>query len=357
MSLLPKEKWSRILVTSAYLILSGIGIYLFFGKLLSLLAPFLTAFLLGWVLYAPARKLERRTGINRKVLSFILVLTVISFVGFVLFLFANQLISEAQKLFEGLSANSGNILASAVTFLDSLGDRLPFIYEHLDREVINGTVTEVIKNLITSLSSYLAASLTLLVRRIPDISLFFVVFVIASFYFAIDYPRITESLKRMLPCRLREKTSTVTKKVKGILAGYVKAYAVILLITFAQLFVGFLMIGVNYATTLAIIISLLDMLPVVGTGTVIIPWAIISMVMGNMSLGIKLLVLFAVITVIREITEPKIIGSSIGMHPLLTLIAMYAGYRLFGLWGILLLPPIVNLTKISLTNYTPKNRI
>ncbi len=357
MGILPKEKWSRILVLSAYVLIVGAGIYLFFGKVISLLAPFLSAFFIGWLLFAPAEKLCRRTGIKRKLLSVFLVLTVIFFIGFIAFLLANQLISEAQRLFEKLSENSGNILSSAAELLDGLGNKFPFIYEHLDREVINGTVTEVIKNLITSLSSYLATILTGFVTRLPEICLFFVVFVIASFYFAIDFKNITASMARLIPHRFKSRAGSALTGIKDTFTGYIKAYSIILLVTFAQLFVGFLVLRVNYATTLAMVIALLDMLPVIGTGTVLIPWAAIAMLMGNMPLGIGLLILFGIITVTREVIEPKIIGRSIGMHPLLTLAAMYAGYRLFGLWGILLLPPLVNLAKTLFINYTPKGTI
>ncbi|MBQ4561706.1 MAG: sporulation integral membrane protein YtvI [Clostridia bacterium] len=357
MKLLPEEKWAKILVVSAYALIVGAVIHLFFGKILSLGAPFLAAFLLGVVLRRPSEKLHQRTGINKKILSFILVLTVILFIGFVAFLLANQLISESNKLFEKLSKNSENILSSAASLLDDLGKRFPFIYEYLDRDVINGTVTEVLKNLITSLSAYLASALTAVVTKLPDIALFFTVFVIASFYFSIDISNTILAIKKLIPTRLRSKTGSAINTVKGIVSGYIKAYAIILLITFAQLFVGFLVLGISYATTLAIVISLLDMLPVIGTGTVLIPWAAITMLMGNIPLGIGILILFGIITVVREVIEPKIIGSSIGMHPLLTLISMYAGYRLFGLWGILLLPAFVNLAKSLLTNYTPKNRI
>ncbi|MBR4880625.1 MAG: sporulation integral membrane protein YtvI [Clostridia bacterium] len=357
MGILPTQKWSRILVISAYALIVGAGIYLFFGKILSLLAPFLAAFFIGWLLCTPAEKLYKRTGIKRKLLSVFLVLTVIFFIGFVAFLLANQLISEAQRLFEKLSENSGNILTTAAKLIDGIGAKFPFIYEHLDREVINGTVTEVIKNLITSLSAYLASTLTAFVTRLPDICLFFVVFVIASFYFAIDFKNITASITKCIPHRFKEKAATAVMGVKDTLTGYIKTYFIILLVTFAQLFVGFLILRVNYATTLGMIIALLDMLPVIGTGTVLIPWAVISMLTGNTPLGIGLIILFGVITVVREVIEPKLIGSSIGMNPLITLIAMYAGYRLFGLWGILLLPPIVNLAKTLFNNYTPNGSI
>ena len=120
---------------------------------------------------------------------------------------------------------------------------------------------------------------------------------------------------------------------------------------------GFLILRVNYATTLALIIALLDMLPVIGTGTVLIPWGIGAIVTGRVGMGIGILVMFGIITVVREVIEPKIVGSSIGMHPLLTLVAMYTGYKLLGLWGILIFPPALDLAKTLLIDYTPKTNI
>ncbi len=357
MDILPKEKWLRILVICAYVLVIGAVVYLFLGKAVSVLAPFLAAFLLGWMLKHPAQKLHRRTGIPRKILSSVLVVTLISFIGFVIFLLANQLIAEAQRLFEGLSQNSGGILSFAASTLDGLGKKFPFIYDYLDRDVVNGTVTEVLKNLIASLSAYLATLLRSVVTGLPDICLSFVVFVIASFYFAIDPEGICRSVKKALPKKWSKRLSDLAKGLKSCLCCYLKAYAVILLITFALLFVGFLILGVSYATTLAIIIALLDMLPVIGTGTVLIPWAVISFTAGDIPRGIGLIILFGIITVTREVTEPRIIGRSIGMHPLLTLGAMYAGYSIFGLWGILALPVTVNLAKALFINYTPKDSI
>ena len=133
--------------------------------------------------------------------------------------------------------------------------------------------------------------------------------------------------------------------IKRAAAGYVKAYAMLWLITFSVLFLGFIILGVEYATTLAIVIALLDMLPVIGTGTVLIPWGIVCIAGGGYRRGIGILVLFACVTVIREIAEAKVIGRCIGMHPLLTLAAMYAGYRLLGVAGILLLPLVLNIAK------------
>lgn len=341
MSLLPKEKWAKILVISAFAILIGAAIYLFFGKLLSILLPFVLAFGIGRTLQSPIRKLRQRIKLPKAILGFLLVSIVIFFIGFVCFLFANQLVAEFQRLFEKLSRNSEGILSSVTSLLDETERKFPFIYEYLDRDVIKGSVTEVIKNSLTTLTSRLADALTAFVRGLPDIGLFFVVFVIASYYFTMDNDRISDNLSGLLPKKLKNKLSSTLKELRCACAGYIKAYAIILLITFSQLFVGFLILKINYATTLAIIIAILDMLPVIGTGTILVPWGIISLIMGDYRIGTGILVLFGIISVVREVIEPKIIGSSIGMHPLLTLVAMYVGYKLFGLWGLIILPPAV----------------
>lgn len=343
--MLPNQKWAKILIAAAYAVLVAGLVYLFFGSILSLLLPFIFAFFLGYIVQSPAESLQKRIRLPRRVIGVIIVLILIFFLGFVIFLLANQLISEVQRLFEKLSANSESIIQGASDLLGELEKKLPFIYEYLDRDVINGTVTEVVKNLITSLSTSLAGLLTAFVGKLPDIGLFFVVFVIASLYFAADFKAINTALITLVPEKLREKLSFAADRMRSTGAGYLKAYSIILLITFAELFVGFLILGVSYSTTLAIVIAVLDMLPVIGTGTVLVPWGLICLLGGKYTLGIGLLILFGVITLVREFIEPRIIGRSIGMHPLLTLAAMYAGYKLFGLVGILLLPLLVNLAK------------
>ena len=110
------------------------------------------------------------------------------------------------------------------------------------------------------------------------------------------------------------------------------------LITFVELFVGFLILQVDYAFVLAILIAFVDFLPVLGTGAILAPWGIIALLTKNYFLGIGIIVLFVVMTVIRQIIEPKIVGKSLGVHPILTLIAIYLGYKLFGIVGMIFLP-------------------
>ena len=111
-----------------------------------------------------------------------------------------------------------------------------------------------------------------------------------------------------------------------------------MLITFLEVFIGLTVLGVRYAFLIALLTAVVDLMPVLGTGTVMIPWGIIDLIAGNYFMGIGLLVLYAIITVIRQILEPKIVGKYVGLYPLLALVSMYVGLKLFGLIGLFGLP-------------------
>ena len=126
---------------------------------------------------------------------------------------------------------------------------------------------------------------------------------------------------------------------------YVKAYLMILFITFLQLLVGFLCLKIPYALTLAAIIDMIDILPVFGVGTVLVPWAALLLIQGEVYTGIGLLIVFAVIWVVRQVIEPKIVGHSIGLPPLVTLMGMYIGYKFMGFAGLFVFPLVLILFK------------
>ena len=214
MEFLPKEKWARILVLAAFVILLAVSVYLFFGRLLAILLPFVLAFILGRLLQSPLNKLNVRLKLPIKLLGFLLVTVVIFFIGFVVFLLANQLVAEVQRLFNKLSENSEAILSSGAELFSGLKNKFPFIYQYLDGDVINGTLTEVMKNTLSSLTSWLAAILTSFVKGLPDIGLFFVVFVIASYYFTMDHQRIVSSVKGLLPDKLKAPITSATSQCR-----------------------------------------------------------------------------------------------------------------------------------------------
>jgi sporulation integral membrane protein YtvI len=127
------------------------------------------------------------------------------------------------------------------------------------------------------------------------------------------------------------------------LFGYIRAQLILMTVTFTQLSIGLWIIGIKNYILLALIISFVDALPVLGTGGIMVPWAAYSFITGNLKIGISLLILYAIVLVVRNLIEPKVLGEQIGMHPLLTLVAMYAGLQILGVAG-LIIGPITVLT-------------
>ena len=139
--------------------------------------------------------------------------------------------------------------------------------------------------------------------------------------------------------------SGVLTSVGKALKSYAKAYLLIMLLTFCEVFVGLLIMRRRYAFILAFLIAVVDILPIFGAGTVIIPWAVFELITKDTRTGLGLLILYGVVTIIRQIAEPKIVGESLGIHPLATLVAMFAGLKLFGFVGVLFAPMVAIVVK------------
>lgn len=345
---LPKQKWAKILVAFCYTIIGILCLYLLFSKIFAIILPFVMALAVGRALQNPVEKLHQRLHLPSRLIGFVLTLTVILFFIFVFALITNQFISEAQGIFLHLSENADRIVQKVTGFFEGFTAELPFVFERLDRDVTVGAAGEAVNNIISNLTAGLAQLLTSAVKAIPGVILFLVVFIIASFYFSMDYCRIKEKIKKLIPQSRSEELARIKKSLRTTALKYIKAYSLILLITFAELFVGFIIIGNKYALVLALIIALLDMLPVIGTGTILLPWALTEYLTGDRREAVSLAVIFAVISIVREFIEPKIVGDCIGMHPLLTLFSMYTGYKLFGVLGLVLLPLIIMIIKNSI---------
>ncbi len=183
--------------------------------------------------------------------------------------------------------------------------------------------------------------LTLLSGFIGSMPLFLVGFtfmILSSFAIAMDYNRVTQFLMRQLPHSLRPLLLNIKNFLISCLFRLMRAYILLALITFAELSLGFWALGVKRFWQIAAITALFDMLPLFGLGAVLIPWGIFSLLCGNTAFGTAILLLFAVATVVRSITEPRVVGDSLDLHPAASLALMYFGLRAFGFVGMIAAP-------------------
>lgn len=334
------EKLQKI----SYIVISVIGggviLFLFFKHLFLLVSPFLIAWAIAFLMRAPAARLCRKIKIPVRVMRVLLSSLIATVFLGLISLGVWALISELGHLLSSLE--SGGTLRALIDrltsggifggILDSLGD----------------TVGDAFYNFLMSIASTLGTSVSSWIGAIPRVLLFIVVTVIATVYFSLDLERVNAAASRLLPRAVYNWLVTFKRGFFSIGLRYIRAYLTLMLVTFSVILVGLLFLGRRYALLLSFIIAFLDLLPVIGVSTVLVPWSLYEIVFADRTVGIGLIILLVLHELIRQFCEPKIIGENLGVHPIVTLAVIYIGYSLFGFVGLLLVPIATVLIDISL---------
>lgn len=339
--------WSKVLKKIIIFLFSILGIYLAF-KLAIFYMPFLVAFILSLLIEPIIRfsmkhlKLKRRTS---AIIVFIIVLGIL--IGFLTWgIFA--LISESSNLL-----NSISIYMEKISFLfNEIVSNVDLNKLKIPNEIIQ-TIQTSGSDLLGTVSEWIKVSLTKLlniITSIPTIAIYTVISILALYFICTDKIYMIDQLEHHFPeIWVRKLTKHIREIVKS-LGCYLKAEAILVLVSFIVCLIGlyiFKFIGLNVPFPLiaALGIAFVDALPIFGSATVMIPWAIISACDGDLTLGISLIILLAIMGIIRQFIEPKVVSGQIGIHPIFTLIAMYTGFRFIGIIGMLIGPIILIILK------------
>lgn len=179
---------------------------------------------------------------------------------------------------------------------------------------------------------------TRVAKALPNIFIFIVILILATYFMCKDTRKIRAFIKEIVPRSVLDRVVFVKNDLIKACGGYLKAQLILMGVTFVILLAGFSVLGVDTAAFVAFVVSIIDLVPVLGTGTVLIPWAIISLLSGKYFFAAGLIIIYAIVFLIRRLSEPKIVSTQIGLSPLMTLISVYAGYKLIGLSGMIFGP-------------------
>ena len=251
-----------------------------------------------------------------------------------------DLMERLPELLAGLPALADRIAARLRSFCAGCPDGLQqWVARLLDR--LEQTASEA----LGSLSSAALRLVTAMVGALPQVMLFCATTALALFFTAAAYPRLMAFLRRQLSPRRLETARGIRASLITTIGKWLRAQCVLIVITFCQLLAGLLLIRQPYALLLAVVIAFIDALPVFGTGTVLLPWAVLCCLEGNFPKGIALTALYLVIWLVRSIMEPKLMAQSAGLPPLPALMAMYVGFCAMGVAGMILGPILLLLMK------------
>lgn len=328
-----------------YLTVFTLGItliaYLFMKHVFFVILPFLIAWFVAFMIRPVAIYISHKTKINARILRPILTALIILVLFGISGLGIWALSREAWDLLSGIG--SDNSIKDIIGGVIGTGGLISGIFGEFSEYVSDG-----IYNLIMSLLSKLANGVSSVASAIPKALFFILITLISSIYFSIDLEKINGAVRRILPIRAYEMLVKMKDGFLHAFMKYVRSYALLLVITFVEMLVGLFALRAPYPVLIAILIALFDLLPVIGVGTVLIPWSVWSILVGKSGFGIGLIVLFVLHTVFRQLIEPRIVGRNLGVHPVLTLILLYAGYSLFGIVGLLFVPVFTVLFNLAL---------
>lgn len=300
--------------------------------------PFIIALVLSLII-EPIVKFFQKLKLNRG-LSVLLSL-LLSLGGFIAFsIFAiTRIVYELIRLYERLPNYYEDLYNLSAEIIQQATD----LYLQLPPEALN-IIQDVLRTVFDKATTFLSHTTTVLIdilTTLPSAAILLIVTLISTFFLTKDKYMIKDFVFRQLPPTWGTKLTSLKTDLFGALIGFLKAELIILTVTFLESFIGLTLIGIDYAFILAIVIAVFDIMPVLGTGGIYVPWAITNIVLGNYRTGIALLVLYGIITVVRYMIEPKVVGQQLGIHPVVTLISMFAGLKLIGAAGLILGPTTV----------------
>ena len=315
------------------------SIWLAVRFLLPWAAPFLVAFALAALLEAPVRAMVRH-GWKRSIASGILALTLLALTVWAVVALAAKGVGAATdfaKRVPSLMSTLGETLEGfeegALAYIAAAPEG---VSEYL--ETAMDAVGDALYSLPSVMSQWALDAVGKVAQSSPDVLLFTVTAGIGTYFSSAAFPRTVAFLAAQLPESFRQRLSGLSRDLKSSFGGFFRAQLILMAMTFFELLLAFLLLEVEGAAGIAALTALIDALPVFGTGIVLVPWALYCLLLGSYGRGIGLLISWGMVNLVRSCAQAKLLGDQIGLDPIVSLIAIYVGWRVWHVWGMLLFP-------------------
>ncbi len=331
------QKQRDFLTRFAYWAIIAVGVYLGFEYLLPISIPILLGILIARLVVWASRKLH----CPNKPVRLFLTLLIYGILALLVTLLTAQTVSLITGLIHWLPRLYENKLQP---FVILISDWFTYTVQMLDPALLNTLETlldgllSALKNMISSLSGAAVNLVSNLATGIPNFVISLLTMIFSTVFVVGDYERISDFAAKNIPDNIKKVLDNIRIYLTDTLFVVIRSYVLIMLLTFGELSILFSLFGIEHAVLKAAVIALLDILPILGTGGVMIPWAVTSLVLGYTKLGLELFLIYGIVTVVRNYVEPRIVGTQLGLHPIITLVSMFVGVRLFGLLGLFGLP-------------------
>ncbi|MFR8104710.1 MAG: sporulation integral membrane protein YtvI [Clostridia bacterium] len=339
--------WSKVLKRLTIVLLTVLGVYLAF-KLAIFYTPFLIAFIISLMIEPIIKWVMKKTKWKRKTSAILVLIVVFAIIIGLLAWGIGSLISEASDLMTSLNGyieKASIQIQDFISHIDFSKIQIPDNVTQVIQESAGdflGTVSVWIKNALNGIIN--------VVTSLPIIGIYIAVTFMSLYFICTDKIYMVDQLEHHLPATWVKTIGVHLKELIKILGGYLKAQVTLIFISFVISLIGlylfhFAGLNVEFPLLAALGIGFVDALPILGSGTVMLPWAVIAALNGDIALGIAILVLWTIMSVVRQLMEPRIVGNHIGIHPIFTLLAMYTGFKFIGILGMFVGPIVLIILK------------
>ena len=338
------EKKKAFIINFIFAIIIIGLVYFFLKRVISIFFPFVFGLVVAVILMPFIRKTSKAAKINQKICAVVFLLVFYALLVAAIMTFGDRLFNLMENLAKILPGYYQKTIEPQMTLLFSkIVDSFP---EYKDVVMkIGDNLDTTVQDIISRASSGLIGVGANFVVAFPTMLLQLVFMVISSFFFTMDYETIKFFVLRQFPEKKSRFILEIWETIRIMVWKILKCYIFLMVVTFLELYIGFSILRISMPMLLAFLVAIVDILPVLGTGTVLIPWGIISCIIGNTRLGVGILLLYLIITVVRQVLEPKVIGKQVGLHPIITLICIFAGAKFLGVLGIFLFPVVATVIK------------
>lgn len=345
-----------------FIFLAGIIVlFMFLPNILTIIMPFLVAYLISSILYPFVSRINERNKKWSSLTTLIILLIFISFVSLLIYGLGSFLVS----LLTQLGNSMPGIIDSTVAFLSMVTEAIDQIELNIPiLKNVNLDLAQILSDTLQSLGTYVGQASTTIVSKIiqfvsflPGILVFLIITLVSSFYMIKDRKMISAFIE---PYRNRVTENKwyieIKSKIFKVVWGYLRAQLILMSITFVIASIGLTFLGIKNSILIALGVALVDALPMFGPATVYVPWIIANIIVGQYTIGIGLGVIYLISTLTRQMMEPKIVSTQIGLYPLITLFSMYTGLKLIGVFGLILGPVTAIICRSILTIYTDNHK-
>ncbi len=360
----PMEKKKKFIINTFYYLILALFVYLGIRFAVPVVMPFIIAFVVAMLLRRPTRWFAIKLRLSEKLVAiFMVILFYLAFLLLILFS-GNRIFS----LIGGAVMKMPSIyIEDILPLLNNIFLRLDTVFDSMDESLLNQLeqsyfqMTQSVGQTLTDFSLKIVRVVSNYAAGLPSAVVRIIITIVATFFMAADYQKIISFFMGCLSEKNQKLVRQVRTHIIEVLGVFIKSYSLIIFITFTELCIGFLIMRIPHAVFVALGIAVFDILPVLGVGGILIPWAIVAALLGNYKMMIGIILLYLVVTAIRNTVEPRLVGNQIGLHPLATLISMFVGAYLFGLIGLFGFPValslLVNLQKSGVIRvFTPKDK-